>query len=439
MNSPPSAVPEGVPGPAEPFDLEGSEETLERLRRYVAEYGDFFRVFSPRRQSYTYVVNEPEAIKRILLTNHRNYVKGVGTDQITILLGRGIMTSEGDYWHRQRRMLQPAFHRRVLDKFGPAIATTNQAYAQRWAQLARHGEPVNITEAASELTLDINLLAIFGTDLPMIKQRFGGNPFEIVHTEGNRDLKFAFRIRSLAPIIRELIARRRANPQEEHFDFFGMALGARDKETGEVMSDKQLVDEVITLVVAGHETTASALTWTWYQLGAHPQVQEQVAASARSLPTDHVLSIDETEAWGEGQRAIKESLRLCPPGWLMSRRTLAPDVLHGTALPAGTDVFLSPYFIHRHRRYWGEDPERFDPARFEESVHAARHRFAYIPFGVGPRHCIGEALAMYEIATHLATMAPRFRMTPIGDEAPLVEARINYRLRSDLRMRVEER
>ena len=427
-----------IPGPGEPFDLGDTGESLERLRAYLRDYGDFFRVFSPRRGSFTYVVNHPEAIKRVLLTNHRNYTKGVGTDQIAILLGRGIMTSEGALWQRQRRMLQPAFHRRIIDLFGSLLAGVTAQYAERWRELARRGEPVNITEAASELTLDINLCAIFGTDLAVIRERFGANPFSIVHTDSNRDLKFAYRIRSLAGIVRELSDRRRSHPTEEHFDFFGMALGARDKETGETMTEKQLIDEVLTLVVAGHETTATALTWAWYLLGRHPGIQEELAASARELPPDTTLGIDEIEAWTCGQQVVKESLRLCPPGWLMTRRTIEPDVLRGYAIPAGTDVFISPFFIHRHPAHWA-DPERFDPHRFNEADNAARNRFAYIPFGVGPRHCIGESLAMYEIATHLAVMSRHFRLTPLCDQEPHIEARINYRLRSDLLMHVELR
>lgn len=434
----PALAPPEVPGPREPFDLGASEESLERLRGYVAEHGDFFRVYSPLRASYTYVVSDPDDIKRVLVTNHRNYTKGVGTDQITILLGRGIMTSDGEFWHRQRRMLQPAFHRRLLDRFGPTINAVNERYAERWAAIARDGGAVDVTEAASELTLDVNLEAIFGTDLAFIRERYGANPFEIVHTESDRDLRFAYRIRSLAAVVRELIARRRADRGADHFDLFGLALAARDKETGAPMSDRQLVDEVLTLVVAGHETTAAAIAWTWYHLGRHPQVQEALAASAERLPADRRLGLEDAEAWAYGLQVIKESLRLCPPGWMMTRRTLAPDVLHGTPLPAGTDVFVSPYLVHRHPAHW-TDVERFDPARFTDAAGDARHRYAYIPFGAGPRHCIGENFALYEIAVHLATMARRFRLTPLSDAAPQVEARINYRLRSSLAMRVEAR
>jgi len=205
-----------------------------------------------------------------------------------------------------------------------------------------------------------------------------------------------------------------------------------------VMNEKQLIDEVLTLVVAGHETTASALTWTWYQLGRHPHIQEALAASARVLPDGRALSFDELEAWTLGQQVMKETLRLCPPGWVMSRRALQADVLNGFPIAADTDVFISPYFVHRHPEHW-TDPETFDPGRFNEAADAARNRFAYIPFGVGPRHCIGEGLAKYEMTTHLAHMARRFRMTPVNTEPPHIEARINYRLRSDLMMTLEAR
>jgi cytochrome P450 len=314
----------------------------------------------------------------------------------------------------------------------------NERHADRWAALARRGDPVNVTEAASELTLDINLSAIFGRDLEFIRERFGQNPFDIVHTEGNRDLRFAYRIRSLGAFVRDLIARRRADTSE-HFDFFGMALAARDKETGQVMDDRQLVDEVLTLVVAGHETTASALTWAWYHLGRHPEIQEELAATAAALPGGRPLSLEDTENWTFGQQVLKESLRLSPPGWMMTRRNVAPDVLHGTPIPAGTDVFVSPFLVHRHPAHWSGDVERFDPGRFSEAESEKRHRFAYIPFGAGPRHCIGENLAMYELALHAATMARRFRLRSVDHGEPTVEARINYRLRSDLWMRVEER
>ena len=244
--------------------------------------------------------------------------------------------------------------------------------------------------------------------------------------------------RLLAGIVRELIARRRADSEQEHFDFFGMALAARDKETGEAMTDKQLIDEVLTLVVAGHETTASALTWTWAPAGPASGCAGDARRDRPLAAGRPVSDIDELETWTWGQQVIKETLRLCPPGWIMSRRALAADTLRGVPIPARSDVFISPYFMHRHPAHWS-DPERFDPGRFNETENAVRNRFAYIPFGVGPRHCIGECLATYEIAMHLARMAARFRFDRIDGEPPRVEARINYWLRSDLMMRLTAR
>ena len=427
-----------VPGPSEPFDLGASDETFARLKEWSRSYGQFFRVYSPRSRGYAYFVNDPDAVKRILLTNHANYVKGVGTDQISILLGRGIMTSSGDFWQRQRRMLQPAFHRRIIDRFGTMVAEVNARHALHWEELARRSELVNIVHAASELTLDITLNAIFGSDLTYLRERCGGNPFDIILTESDRNLKFAYRIRSLAGLVRELIERRRARPDEERFDFLAMALAARDKETGEAMSDKQLIDEMITLIVAGHETTAAALAWTWYHLGHRQDCQEAVSASAATAFKPGTPDLEMLQSWTEGQRVIKESLRLSPPGWMISRRTVEADVLCETAIPAGSNVFVSPYFMHRHPAHW-TDPEHFDPVRFAAEAEESRHRFAYIPFGVGPRHCIGEGLAVYEMGMHLWMMTGRFRLTPGTRDEPSVEARINYRLRSDMMMHVEER
>ena len=172
--------------------------------------------------------------------------------------------------------------------------------------------------------------------------------------------------------------------------------------------------------------------------GRHPHIQETLGASAATLPATRQFDLEDTEAWTYGQQVIKEALRLCPPGWMMTRRTIEPDVLHGVALPAGTDVFVSPFFVHRHPAHWS-DVEAFDPGRFSAAEAAGRHRFAYIPFGAGPRHCIGENFALYEIAAHFATMLRRFRLTPGSDAPPQFEARINYRLRSALRMNITAR
>jgi enediyne biosynthesis protein E7 len=425
------------PGPAEGFDLGGSEESLARMREYGAKYGDIYRVFAPARGVYNVVINHPDYVKRVLLSNHRNYTKGEGMDRVKLLLGHGIMTSEGDLWRRQRRMMQPYFHRRVLDRFGALIGAVNDKYAERWADKAKRGEAVNITDDTSELTLEIVLQSIFGTDLARLEKQLGANPFEVVAKEPTRDLKFAFRFRSLARLVAELIARRRAEP-EEHFDFLAMLMASTDRETGAPMNERELIDEVMTLIVAGHETTASSLTWTWYLLGQHPHIAERLRSEIDSCPAGAATTLEGALSAGFAHQVLQESLRLYPPGWLFTRRTIEADELGGYPIAPRTDVFICPYLLHRHPAFW-DDPEVFRPERFEGIDVEERHRFAYIPFSVGPRHCIGENVAMFEMLVHFATMCRRFELRRTADSKLEIEAQINLRLRSSLMMMVKTR
>lgn len=425
------------PGPAEGFDLGGSDESLARLRRYFAEFGDIYRVFAPARGVYNYVINHPDDIKRVLLSNHRNYTKGEGMDRVKILLGNGIMTSEGDFWRRQRRMMQPTFHRRVIDQFSALIREVNDKFVARWAEKAARAEPVNLSDDTSELTLEIVLRSIFGSDLARLEKQLGANPFAVVAKEQNRDLKFAFRFRSLTKLVQELINRRRNEP-EEHFDFLSMLMASRDRENDAAMSDKELIDEVLTLIVAGHETTAAALTWTWYLICQNPDAQARLQEEADRTGSDQTLGLDAAESLAFTHQVLQEALRLYPPGWLFTRRTLEADELGGFPIAPRTDVFISPYMLHRHPAFWSE-PEEFRPERFSAADAEERHRFSYIPFSVGPRHCIGENVAMFEMLVHVHSMVRRFRLSRASNEPIELEAQINLRPRSNLMMMVEMR
>jgi cytochrome P450 len=425
------------PGPTEGFDLGGSEESLARMQDYFARFGDVYRVFAPGRGAFNYVINHPDDVKRVLLTNHRNYTKGEGMDRVKILLGNGIMTSEGAFWRRQRRMMQPSFHRRVIDQFSVLINEVNEKFAQRWAAAAARGEAVNVSSDTSELTLEIVLKSIFGSDLARLERQMGVNPFEVVAKQSNRDLKFAFQFRSLGRLVGELIERRRHAP-EEHFDFLSMFMMTRDRETDEPMSDKELIDEVLTLIVAGHETTAAALTWTWYLVSSHPEAAERLQAEADATTAQAVMSLGAAEAMSFTQQVLQESLRLYPPGWLITRRAIDADELGGFEIAPRTDIFISPYMLHRHPAFWN-DAEEFRPERFADADANERHKFAYIPFAVGPRHCIGENIAMFEMLVHLRTMTRRFRLRRATQEPIEFEAQINLRPRSHLMMTVETR
>ena len=402
-----------------------------------ARHGDTYRVYVPARRSYTYVIHHPDDVKRVLVSNHRNYTKGVGLDRVRILLGKGIMTSEGELWKRQRYMMQPLFHRRVIGGFAELIARTNDRWLERWEGLARRGEPINLTDEMSELTLEIVLRSIFGRDLDRLSQQLGGNPFAVVTREQSRDLQFAYKFRSLTKLVAQLIAQRRV-ANEEHSDYVAMLMHARDKESGEPMAERELIDEIMTLVVAGHETTASGLNWTWYLLSQHPQVESRLHAEIDAAADMAVPTFTQTEGLRYTRQVVDESLRLYPPGWVLSRRTIEADVLGGYPVAPGTNVLLPLYLLHRHPQFWS-DPEVFDPGRFAPEHEAQRPRFAYMPFAAGPRHCIGETFALYEMLMHLYKVARHYRLRYLADQPPELEAQINLRTRRPLYMRVEPR
>jgi len=419
------------------FDVGSTDDSLERMIELFARHGDTYRVFVPQRGSYTYVIHHPDDVKRVLVSNHKNYTKGVGLDRVRILLGKGIMTSEGELWKRQRYMMQPFFHRRVITEFASLIGAANERFIARWEALAARGELINLTDEMSELTLEIVLRSIFSSDLDRLSAQPGGNPFEVVTKESGRNLQFAYKFRSLTKLVAELIARRRGEGRE-HFDYLGMLMQARDKDSGDAMPERELIDEVMTLIVAGHETTASGLNWTWYLLSQHPQVLARLHAEIDAAPEIAAPSLAQMEELSYAQQVVNEALRLYPPGWLLSRRTLEPDVLGGYPVPANTNVLLPLYLLHRHPRFWSE-PESFRPERFDSEHEAERPRFAYMPFAAGPRHCIGETFALYEMLMHLYKLARHYRLSYVPEQPLELEAQINLRTRYPLRMRLERR
>jgi cytochrome P450 len=424
------------------FDIGSTADSLDRMRGLHGQHGDAYRVYAPGRQSHTWVFNHPDDVRRILIANHKNYAKGVGFDRIKILLGNGIIVSEGEFWKRQRRMMQPTFHRRILAQFDLLIARANDRLLAEWERKCAAGEPVNVTDDMSILTLEIVLGVIFGDDLSRMAEETGENPFSLFTEEAARDLKFAYRFRKLAALIGECVARRRAagsGPAGDHPDYVSMLLSARDKETGEGMTDKEIVDEITTLIVAGHETTASALNWTWYLLGEHPEVEAKLHAEIDASEEVRVPSLQQMEALPYSNMVVREAMRLYPPVWVVSRKTIEADTLGGFTVPPDTDVFFSPYFVHRHPDFWS-DAEQFIPERFERAEgDESRPKLTYLPFSAGAHHCIGETLAIYEMLVHLNRFARRFSLRRVDDEPVEFEALINLRATRPFIMRLTPR
>jgi cytochrome P450 len=420
---------------AEPYDAGSTDDSLPRMVDDFAKHGNLYCVHAPGRNRDTYVISDPQDIKRVLLTNHRNYTKGVGFDRIKLLLGNGIINSDGTFWQRQRRMLQPAFTRSVIERAGEMIVALNMPRLQRWEHLADSGEPLNITREMSELSLDIVLKSLLGADIDRLVTEQGGNPFAMVTEDSTRDLKFAYRFRQLGKHVEAIITRRQqAGITGE--DWLGTMLAGRDPSTGAPMSMRELLDEVFSLIVAGHETTAGTLNMAWYLLSQHPDIEQALHAEldGAQLPDWQLASV---ETLHYTQQVLHETLRLYPPVWVFTRKSSNTDKLSACPLPKDSDVFITPYVVHRHPDHWSE-PERFCPARFATDANPQPPRYAYVPFSAGPRHCIGETFAMYEMAIHLYLAARRFRLRYLGNP-PEFEARINLRTKEDLQMKVERR
>jgi cytochrome P450 len=370
-------------------------------------------------------------VRHVLVDRSANFAKGIGIDRVAILLGNGLMTSEGESWRTQRRLVQPSFHRNVIATWTPHLHAANAALAEKWTTAAAAGAAVNVTQDMSDVTLEVVLRALFSDDLARLTSARGGNPFALLTDDTERNLAFAYKFRQLGALILDEVQRRRRDGVR-HNDIVSQLIDARDRQTAAPMGDRQLLDEIMTLIVAGHETTASSLNWFWYLLASTPDVAARLRAEVDAGAVDPP-GYGDLEKLPFTRRAIDETLRLYPPGWLLTRRAIAADTVGGVSLPAKADVLISPYLVHRHPAHWPV-PARFDPDRFLPEYNSGRNRFAYLPFGLGPRACIGEHLALVEMHTHVATLARRFDLELVPGQEIELEPQVNLRTRHPLRM-----
>jgi cytochrome P450 len=420
------------PGPSEQVHLGIDPETLVTLSQIREQYGD---IASMRRRNgrLAYFVNEPSAVRRILVRRHGSYVKGPGFERVKMLLGNGLIVSDGDVWRRSRTMIQPAFSRQNVHRLIKVMVRCCDNLAVRWAAAAETGEPVNITTATSDFALELILISIFGDDYESKLLSDGDNPFAFLASDSTRDLSVVMKARNLRRLLLGIIEARRDAGNAETFDFLSMYMHATDKQ-GVGYTDEELLDELITLIVAGFETSANTLNWVWYLLAGHPDVEAKVIDESRCLvPTVSAVSADALTDMQYTQQVLEETLRLYPPVWLFTRRSREDDELDGFDVPVNTDIYLSPFILHRSPEYWPE-PERFDPDRFAEGRLDKNDR-PYFPFSLGARRCLGEYFSFLEMKVHLGLLLPRFRMMRTDDAEPGLELAVNLRSASDIWLR----
>ena len=414
----------------------------------LTAYGDIARV--PLGPETLYLFNHPDLVRDVLVTNHRNFHKGRGLERAKNLLGTGLLTSEGDFHLRQRRLAQPAFHRQRVAVHGATMAAYAAARRDRWrahAVIDVHKEMMALTLGIVGKTLfDSNVeheAAAIGAALATTFESFN-NGFFLPFSEllDRLPLPATLRFRKarsrLDATIYRMIEDRRASGVDRG-DLLSMLLFAQDSEgDGGGMTDVQLRDEAMTIFLAGHETTANALTWTWYLLSEHSDVEARFHREVDVALGGRLPSADDLPSLPFTRMVLAESMRLYPPAWILGRRALAPFQANGYEVPSRSIVLMSQYLMHRDAR-WFPDPERFDPDRFSPAGQAERPRFAYFPFGGGPRVCIGEQFAWMEGVIALATIAQRWRLRLVRGHPVALQPIITLRPKYGMAMTVEAR
>ena len=429
------------------FFLAARRDPLGMLRSAARDYGDVVR-FDAWPFIIVHLLYHPDHIKYVLQENNRNYWKGNLIGRVKPLIGEGLFTSEGDFWRRQRRLAQPAFHRERIEGFTTIMSAAGARMVEGWETPAAAGTPIDLLAHTSRATLRVVGQALFGIDLIGESAGVGRAMLEALQFVSDeafalfpsslmmptpRNLRFRRARAELDRVVLGIIDHRRRGGPGGADDLLAMMMEARDPETGEGMSDRQLRDEVMTFVLAGHETTAVTLAWACLLLAQHPDVADRVRREVATVLAGRVPVLADLPRLELTRRVIDETMRLYPPVPVISRETYAADQINGYTIPAKSGVMMSPYVTHRHPALW-RDPDRFDPDRFLPDESAARPRFAYFPFGGGPRLCIGNEFALMEAQILLALIAQRYRVDVAPGHTVQHEIRVTLRPRQPMLM-----
>jgi cytochrome P450 len=418
---------------------------FERMR---ATYGDVVHFHVGRRHGF--LVSRPEYIGHVLQGNYQTYHKSPLYEKLRPLLGNGLLLSEDSFWLRQRRLIQPAFHRQRVAHLSSVMTDVTARMLAAWQPAAAAGRPLDVARAMMQLTQTIILKTMFSSDLddletleriwPIVNEHIGDSFWSMGWTERlptRRNREFRRALGQLDELVARIIEERR-RAGGDAADLLSMLLGVSDEETGERMDDRELRDEVMTFFLAGHETTSLVLAWTWYLLSAHPAVEERLAAEIGDRLEGRPPAFDDLSRLPYVKMVIEEAMRLYPPAWGISRLALAEDYVGPYRIPPESIVFVIPYVVHRHPALWDE-PDLFRPERFAPEEIARRPRSAYLPFGAGPRQCIGNQFAMVEAQLIVAMVVQRYRLALVPnhpiESSPLITLRPRYGVRMTLHPR----
>jgi len=418
-----------------------ARDPLALLTRLARTYGDvvYFRIGGER----AFLLNHPQHIRDVLVTHHKNFTKSRGLERAKKLLGEGLLTSEGAPHLRQRRLLQPAFHRERIAAYASVMTEHADRMRQRWTS----GAELDISREMMRLTLSIVGKTLFDRDVESQADEVGVALTRVLELFWVTLLPFSDFIDKLPlpamrrgraarakldRLIYELIAERRAGGQDRG-DLLSMLLMAQDEEDGVGLTDRQVRDEAMTLLLAGHETTANALAWTWYLVSRAPEVEARLHEEIDRVLQGRLPGAADVAALPFVEKVVTESMRLYPPAWLIGRRAIHDYPIGEFVAPARALLFMSPYVMQRDPRYYA-DGDRFLPERWTPEFKAALPKYAYFPFGGGPRQCIGEPFAWMELVLLVATIAQRWRLRLAQEHPPVPQPLVTLRPKHGITM-----
>ena len=422
-----------------------NRDRLAMMTGAAATYGDASRL--PVGHKSLYFFNHPDHAKHVLADNAANYRKGIGLMHARRALGDGLLTSEGELWRKQRKVVQPAFQSRRIAEQATVVAEEAGRLVGRLRDRIGQG-PVDVTAELTGLTLGVLGRSLLDADL----RAFGdvGADFAAVQDQAMFELatlsavpmwiplphqrRFRRARRSLDATVDELVRQRRGR-DDAGADVLSRLIMSADREPDPAVGRTRLRDELVTLLLAGHETTASTLGWTLHLLDQHPAVWERLHAEASEALGGNLPTYADLHRLPYTTAVVHEAMRLYPPVWLLPRMAVEADEIGGFAVPAGADVLISPYTLHRDPRFW-PDPERFDPERFDPAATVSRPRYSYVPFGGGPRFCVGNNLGMLEAVFVLALLCRDLRLRTAPGHRVVAEPMLSLRIRGGLPMTV---
>ena len=435
------------PGPDINNALNFWESPLKSFTELIHQYGDIVSL-DPNTHK-VYLVNHPDNIKHVLQDNYRNYTKD--SDSFKPVLGNGLFVSEGDFWLRQRRMMQPAFHRQNLEEMIPAIVKTTTELLTRWQTIAEQGESIDIFQEMTKLMMNISATTMFGVDIADDIQSLadalktaqeyvyyqGWDYLEQLDTQDAEKNEFQKAIETIDQIVYRIIREGRQNPQN-NTNLLSILLAASDEATGNKMSEEQLRDEIVGLLAGGQSTNAIALTWIFYTLAMHPDAEQRIYTELTEVLGQRSPTFQDLSNLSYTRQVIDEVLRLYPPSWLTARRSIKSDEIAGYHIPENAEVFICPYIVHRHPSFW-ENPEQFNPERFAPGHFTNRSHFAYLAFSGGPHICIGSNFSTMALQTILALIMKTYRLSLTSNAIIEPQPQILLQPETDISMKLEKR